>query len=86
MPGQGRKRIEDETPVVEGELTPSRPDEMDEPEGRERDDEQPVAMAADDEDADDAEDDEEDDDEDDEDDDDAGDDDVAVDEGAEDDR
>jgi hypothetical protein len=40
MPGQGRKRVgEDVTPVVEGEVMPSRIAELDEPAGRDGTDE-----------------------------------------------
>jgi hypothetical protein len=40
MPGQGRKRTEgDATPVIEGELVPASLEELDEPTGREGEDE-----------------------------------------------
>ena len=40
MPGPGRKRAEDEiAPVIEGEIVPATLEELDEPAGREGDDE-----------------------------------------------
>jgi hypothetical protein len=74
MPGQGRKRAEEIAPVVEGELVPARLEELDEPTGREGEDElsdDAVEMneAADEEDEDEDDEDDEDEDEDDEDDD-----------------
>ena len=64
MPGQGRKRAEDDVaPVIEGEIVPATLEELDEPAGREGDDEldddDAVEMNEDEEDEEDEEDDEE---------------------------
>jgi hypothetical protein len=71
MPGQGRKRTgSDITPVIEGEVVPAALEELDEPTGRDGEDELDIAaveMAEDDE-ADEADEDEEEDEDEDEDD------------------
>jgi ribonuclease E len=68
MPAQGRKRTgSDVAPIVEGEIVPASLEELDEPAGREGEDElddDAVEMAEDDEDEDEDEDEEEDEDED----------------------